>query len=279
MLRKRPPQTSSFVVSLALHIVLGVLLVRTLTFGPLNRLFDGDPPSAPVERIGFVALPQDGPPQAGISGGDDRPERPKREAPPLVAPTEVPNGLPEAPAAPVVDREEGGSGPLIGRGGPLAGIRPSFSEPRVWVPPAAITSAPKTMPERLDSALSARIAAHEDSLKATAAARAKPGDWTWEKDGKKYGWDAGGIQLGDKTIPAALLSMLAVNMQMVTAEQNARTPDRLLRDRWAAETRAYGQRNVDYEDFQKAVKAIRQRKDRERREAEASRQDESPAGR
>ena len=276
---KRPRQTSSFLVSLALHIVLGVVLVRTLTFGPLNRLFDDEPTSAPVERIGFVALPQEGPPQAGISGGDGRPERAKPPTPPLVAPVAVPTGVPAAPAAPVVQREEGGSGPLVGRGGPLAGIRPSFSEPRVWVPPAPIVSAPKTMPERLDSALSARIAAHEDSLEATAAARAKPGDWTWERGGKKYGWDAGGIQLGDKTIPAALLSMLAVNMQMVTAEQNARTPDRLMRDRWASETRAYGQRNIDYEDFQKTVKAIRERKDRERREAEAARQGDQPAGR
>ena len=276
---KRPRQTSSFLVSLALHLVLGVVLVRTLTFGPLDRLFDDDPTSAPVERIGFVALPQEGPPQSGISGGDNRPERPKPETPALVAPAAVPTGVPEAPAAPVVDREEGGSGPLVGRGGPLAGIRPSFSEPRVWVPPAPIVSAPKTMPERLDSALSARIAAHEDSLKATAAARAAPGDWTWEKGGKKYGWDAGGIQLGDKTIPAALLSMLAVNMQMVTAEQNARTPDRLMRDRWATEVRAYGQRNVDYETFQKTVKAIRERKDRERREAEASRDVPPPASR
>ena len=94
---QRPRSSSSVAASVAVHIVLGALLVRVLSFGPFG-MFDREPPSAPVERIGFVALPQDGPAHSGISGGDDRPERPKDAPPPLVAPTAIPTGVPVAPS-------------------------------------------------------------------------------------------------------------------------------------------------------------------------------------
>ena len=260
---QQPQPRSSVAISIALHVVLGLVLVRFLTFGSLNLFDDG---TAPVERIGFVALPQDGPPSPGVSGGDDRPERPRTAPPPLVAPSAVPTGVPVLPAEPAAPREEeeGGSGPLVGRGGPLAGIRPSYSEPRVWVPPAPLVTAPKTMTERVDSALSARIAQHEDSLRLTAAARKAPGDWTWERGGKKYGWDQKGIRLGDFTIPSALLPTLAANTALNPAAQQRAELERLAR-----EVREQGQRNMTEDEFRKAVNSIRERKERERRDAEA----------
>ena len=262
-LKQQPQPRSSVAISVVLHVVLGVVLVRFLTFGHLS-FFDEDR-SAPVERIGFVALPQDGPPSPGISGGDGRPVSPRAARPP-VAPTAVPAGVPAAPAAPSEQADKGGSGPLVGRGGPMAGIRPSYSEPRVWVPPAEIVTAPKTMPERLDSALTALIAAKEDSLKQAGAGSyaKKPGDWTWERGGKKYGWDQGGIRLGDFTIPSALLPKLAANTALNPAAQERAELDRLAR-----EVREQGQRNMTEADFRKAVRSIRERKERERRDAEA----------
>lgn len=264
-MKQQPQHRSSVAISVVLHVVLGVVLVRFLTFGSLN-LFDDPDASAPVERIGFVALPQEGPPSPGISGGDGRPMRPRAERPPLVAPSAVPAAVPIAPATPAPLEEEGGSGPLVGRGGPMAGIRPSYSEPRVWVPPAEMVTAPKTMPERLDSALSARIQAKEDSLRLAGAGSyaKKPGDWTWEKNGKKYGWDQGGIRLGDFTIPSALLPKLAANTALNPAAQERAELDRLAR-----EVREQGQRNMTEADFRKAVRSIRERKERERRDAEA----------
>ena len=263
-MKQQPQHRSSVAISIALHVVLGVALVRLLTFGNIS-LFDDT--SAPVERIGFVALPQEGPPSPGVSGGDGRPERPRSARPPLVAPSAVPTGVPVAPATPGASVEDdGGSGPLVGRGGPMAGIRPSYSEPRVWVPPAEIVTAPKTMTERLDSSLTALIQAKEDSLRlAGAGAYAKkPGDWTWEKNGKKYGWDQGGIRLGDFTIPSALLPKLAANTALNPAAQERAELDRLAR-----EVREQGQRNMTEAEFRKAVNSIRERKERERRDAEA----------
>ena len=266
MKQQQPPQPrSSVAISFALHVVLGVVLVRFLTFGPLYDIFRDPDARPPVERIGFVALPQGGPAQAGVSGGDDRPERPRRTPPPLVAPASIPVGIPAAPATPSEPVEdEGGSGPLVGRGGPLAGIRPSYSEPRVWVEPAPLVSAPRTLPEALDSTLAARIRVHEDSLQLTAAARKAPGDWTWERGGKKYGWDQKGIRLGDFTIPSALLPALAANTALNPAAQQRAELERLAR-----EVREQGQRNMTEAEFRKAVTSIRERKERERRDAEA----------
>ena len=264
--RQQRRSAASIAVSVALNVGLLALIAQAIASTPLLNLFEGPKaPTAPVERISFIAVPKtDGPTQAGISGGDDRPESAKHPLPPLVAPTSIPTSLPPVPAQSAPD-DGGGSGPLVGRGGPLAGIRPSFSEPRVWVPPAPIVSAPKTMTERLDSALATRIRLHEDSLQLTASARRAPGDWTWEKNGKKYGWDEKGIRLGDKSIPSALLPKLAANVALNPAAQERQSMERLM-----DETRAQAVRNINEDQFRKAVKAIRERKERERREAEAA---------
>ena len=263
---QRQRSSTSVAVSIALHLVLGLGLARALTFGPFDGLFSDESPSVPVERIGFVALPQAGPAQAGISGGDGRPERPKHAQPPLVAPTVIPTGIPPLSSTPAPPVDDGGSGPIVGKGGPLAGIRPTFSEPRVWVPPAELVTAPKTLPERLDSALQSKLRQHEDSLRlAGAGAYAKkPGDWSWEKNGKKYGWNENGIQWGDKHIPAPLLPRLASNVALNPAAREAQQLDRLM-----SETREQAQRNMNEAEFRAAVKSIRERKERERKAAEA----------
>ena len=41
---------------------------------------------------------------------------------------------PAAPKAPQSD-DQGGSGPLVGGGGPLRGVQPSYADPRVWSGP------------------------------------------------------------------------------------------------------------------------------------------------
>src|SRR5581483_2570607 len=81
-------------------------------------------------------------------------------------------------------------------------------------PPGDVVSAPtrKTYSERLDSVLAARVQAHNDSLAAIAANAARaPGDWTFSKNGKKYGIDSKKIYLGDFSIPTAILALLPLN--------------------------------------------------------------------
>ena len=120
------------VVSIILHVVVGAALLRVLLIPhALNSLFAKKDLAVEPERISFLALPQTAePPSPGRSGGNNRPiTTPRTTAPaaPLVAPTEVPSTLPPVsptPAAPTATDDEG-TGPLIGRGGPTRGVRPS----------------------------------------------------------------------------------------------------------------------------------------------------------
>jgi hypothetical protein len=120
------------------------------------------------------------------------------------------------------------------------------------------------MLERLDSGLTARIQAHEDSIDANSPKGRKPGDWTVTRNGKKYGLDQNKIYIGSIEIPSAVLALLPLNVQ---ANPTVRDRERAL---------SYMSRDIAYhaarasrdDDFKAAVKRIRERKERERREAE-----------
>ena len=263
---KQRQTTTSLAISIALHLVLGAALVRVVLMPlPPSDLFEREKGSQPpVERIGFIALPKAGPvTTAGKSGGDGRPVS-SRPVPPLRAPTAVPNDVPAAPATPPAPA--GGSGEVIGRGGPEQGIRPSFNDPRVWVPAAPMVTVPRTPAERLDSSLAARLQAHRDSLETYTHApnKAERGDWTFERNGEKYGIDQKYIHLGKFQLPTAALAFLPLNR----AQGNPVAADR---ERALSQMRAdiqfQAQRAMNEDEFRNAVKAIRERKERERAEA------------
>jgi len=265
--QRRPP--TSLALSIALHVVVGAVLVRVLTIPlPLDDLFDRDRGSEPkVERISFIALPKAGPvPTPGKSGGDGRPPS-ERSAPPppLRAPTAVPSTLPAPSAAPP---QPAGSGEVIGAGGPTAGVRPSYGDPRVWVPPAPVVSLPRTQVGRLDSALTSRLRAHRDSMALATHVpnKAERGDWTVERNGKKYGIDQKFIHLGSFQLPTAALALLPLNRQ---ANPQAMERERALN--YMHDDIAFqAQRALNQEEFRNAVKSIRERKERERAEAAKS---------
>ena len=264
--RPAPP----FLASVALHIVLGAALLRVLLIPvPLKSLFERE--AAPVpERIGFIALPRQGAPDPGRSGGDDRPLVPKarRTAPPaFVAPVGVPSPLPAA--APAAEGPGGGSGERIGAGGPEAGIRPSYGDPRLWVPPSAVVVTPRTPAQRLDSALKTGLRRHLDSLavaEAATASQRQPGDLTIDGPGGKWGIDDKFIRLGKLSIPNAALALLPLNVQRGLSTN----PVALERERAHALMRAdinyQSQRRLTEEELRLAARRIRERKDRERRE-------------
>ena len=272
--RRRPSQP--LVISIVIHLFLAIGMARMLISPTtMSRLF-GRAQSKEVvaERVGFLRLPTTtGPAVKGRSGGDGRP---LSETPParLVAPSEVPSTIPvapatEAPAAPV----EGGSGPLTGSGGPAQGIRPTYTGPRVWAAPGDIVSAPKSAKEKLDSAIVSIIAPFNDSLAVASGAR-KPGDWTFEKGGRKYGIDPQFIRLGKFSIPTAVLALLPINQQA-----NPTVSDRnKLQNQLHADIFWQAQRGMNEADFKKAVKSIRERKERQRKaEGEnKTRQEDSP---
>ena len=261
----------SVAVSIALHIAFGAFLLWVLSIPyPLRELLERTRPRVPPEQISFISIPNRGETTPGRSGGDGLPERPNaRPAParPLIAPSETPSVVPPAPTAPVPEEEVGGSGPLVGRGGPVRGIVPSYSDPRVWTDPNAVVLAlPRSVSEQLDSMLVSGTQRVRDSI-ALASAQRKPGDWTWTKDGKKYGWDAAGIHLGGITIPRELLA-LGGALAKVDAASNPQVAERARAIRAMTQDINYNApRAMNAEEFRTAVKRIRERKERERREA------------
>jgi hypothetical protein len=155
--------------------------------------------------------------------------------------------------------DEGGTGPLVGGGGPVRGVRPSYSDGRLWSPPSPIIAPPKTVAQTIDSLIADAIAPYNDSVAAVAAGR-DPTDWTIKKGGYKWGIDKRAIRLGPVSIPTALLAMLPLNLQgNPTTMERDRTYAAMNRDiTWHA------QQAINDADFMKAVRSIRERKERER---------------
>jgi hypothetical protein len=156
----------------------------------------------------------------------------------------------------------GGAG--VGGGvGPATGIVPADPDPRLSTDAHQFIPVPKTHAQRVDSAVRATIYAYNDSVaRAAAAAGRKPGDWTFEKGGQKWGIDGNKIYLGKFAIPSAVLAALPLKIQG--------NPGEGLSDRLAPTRRAdlmeHAQAQYHDDEFKTAVKRIRERKDRERRE-------------
>ncbi|MEP6691721.1 MAG: hypothetical protein ABJD07_11230 [Gemmatimonadaceae bacterium] len=263
LLPVRDKQPAGVVWSVVIHLVFGALLIWVLALPyPLSRLFSNDQGATiPVEKISFLRLPDRGTTTAGRSGGDDRPIAPRAPEPPrLVAPTTVPTTIPIAPVATLPTPVTGGNGPLIGRGGAVQGVTPSYHDSPLWAIPTEIATAPKSVSQKLDSALSTRIAAHNDTVDAYYRGhKLERGDWTFERDGKKFGIDSSGLHLGSITIP----SMLLPHFQPNTAEQLAKNRAIAMVNQ---EVRESAQRAMNADEFREAVKRIRERKEREKRE-------------
>ena len=265
----------SVAVSIALHVAFGAFLLWVFSIPyPLREMLERTRPRVAPEQISFISIPNRGETTPGRDGGDGLPERPNSppaRTEPLVAPSETPSAIP--PVTPAPRQEEvGGSGPLVGRGGPVRGIVPSYSDPRVWTDPnARVLALPRSLSEQLDSMLVSGTQRVRDSM-ALASGQRKPGDWSWTKDGKKYGWDAEGIHLGGVTIPNAILGLGAAGLVqgglLDGVAANPQVADRARTIRAMTQDINYNApRAMNAEEFRTAVKRIRERKERERREA------------
>ena len=253
-------------VSIALHVVVFAIIAHAITIpGGLELWLRNVPEQAvPAERIGFLALPRDAVPVAGRSGGDDRPVMP--DAPPLapiVAPTEVPVGIPPAPDEPAPSEVPGGRGPVVGRGGPTQGIVPRYDSP-IWAPVAPEVIAPRSSAEEIREGIAARVWAQNDSIRRAQPTGRAPGDWTVGEGDKKFGIDQRKIYLGPVEIPTAVLALLPINAQ---ANPQALDRNRAL-DMQRADIANQAQRAVTEEEFKEAIKRIRERKERERKKAQ-----------
>jgi hypothetical protein len=270
-----PPRRDyrSLATSLALHVVGIALLIRIVMVpSTLTMLFRQDVRVPPTpEKVTFIAIaPRNDTTvaRAQIDGGDNRQAAPDVPvAPMLRAPVTVPTELPPAPTIKAVPGEPGGSGPLIGGGGVLRGVQPAFGDGRLWPEPGPLIGAPKTDDERRDSVFAARLGQYQDSLNLAERGQVGPGErpsWIFNRGGQEYGIDRNKIHLGKFSLPSALLYQLPL-----AKYQGDITRDRE-RNMIAAEMYDQTHRRLNEEQFREAVKAIRARKERERREADAA---------
>ncbi len=230
-----------------------------------------------VHRVEYVA-PMAGGGESRYSGSEDRNNRPedpeevREDEEVIVAPSSIPTTLPNLPKDTATRGGAGGptSGPLVGGKGNTRGVQPRYTDPRLWPSPekdvadAAAKAPPKTPAQQLDSLIKEALGRHNDSVEVAKANTKEPGDWTFEKDGQKYGIDKKFIRLGPVAIPTAILALLPLNRSAnpATTERDRRNAS------MGAEIQAQAQRRINDADFQKAVRAIRERKERERKEAQ-----------
>lgn len=262
----------SILISVLAHVV-GIAILVRIAIVPIKWDLAPHADLKPVQtHVDYVRVGADSVARPR-AGGDNR--RVTNHAAPaqIVAPAAIPSALPPEPpktavAAPVVPAD-GGNGPVIGGGGPTRGVTPEFIDPRIWAPTAPVSVKPKSRKELIDSAIETRVHQVEDSLAALGPQRA-PGDWTLKgKDGKKYGIDQKFIHLGNFSIPTALLALLPLNVQgNPSTYENAKRIGAM-----RAEILDQEARDARDQDFNSAVKELRERLQRER--AEKAKEDET----
>ncbi len=267
---RRDGDTRAFVVAVFIQLTFIAIIVPTLIV-PLAVDFLRDDAGGPIvtERISFqVLLPTDGeserrPARDGGDASEPSTDAALVEAPPIVAPSVVPPRVPPPRAEP---RDPVGVGPLVGSGGPAQGIRPSFTDQRLWVTRSRVVIAPivpLTRSDTLRNMLRSRALAVMDSMISLPSDAGRQGDWTVDRNGKKYGIDPGFIRLGNFSIPTAVLAMLPMNVQAnPIAMERARRLNSL-----REEIQTQAARSIRDDEFRKAVQALRERKERERSEA------------
>ncbi len=273
--RRRGDPRASVAAFLLQFGIISIIVPTLLVPVAFELLRDSSGREVMPERISFImaAPPSTGPSTAAArDGGDGRTavENPQPSAP-IIAPSAVPSGVPTGVAP---SREPaGGVGPLVGGGGPTKGIRPSFNDPRLWQQPSDVVEAPivpMTRADSLQALLWATAADYMDSVaRATPNPGRAPGDWTFDRNGKKYGIDPKMIRLGDFSIPTALLALLPMN----NVQANPTGIERARRlSSMRTEIMEQADRRARDDDFYAAVRALRLRKEKERAEAAARQQ-------
>jgi hypothetical protein len=205
------------------------------------------------------------PPPTENSGGGHTAEPIRRAAPaPLQAPVTVPEAVPVAhPSDSSQAQAAGGTGSGMGVSGSAVatGIEPRLPDKRIALEAGPITRTPRTNAETVDSIVTLAIGIVRDSL-AIVSGQRKPGDWTIKRpNGDIWGADQKWIYLGKYKIPSALLALLPLNTAGGGSPIEARSAAYIRRDVLES-----GQRAISEDEFRAAVKRIRERKEREKRQ-------------
>lgn len=261
---KRQDEKGSILFSVVAHVIL-IALIASITFHyDLASLF-GPKEDVPVERVTYVKVV----PKAAAPAGDatqktvDKAKKALQPTP-LLAPQVIPSTLPPipAPSAGVVGGVPGGTG--TAPTGIATGIEPSLPDPRIELRPQSLRL-PLSQAAKNDSAIRAiYIAYRQAEIEAEANKGKSPRDWTFEKGGQKYGIDSSYIYLGKFKLPSAILAALPFNTGGVDGHRiiENRNADWIRNDIYAHS------QGITEDDFRAAIKRIRERTDREKKEEE-----------
>lgn len=264
---KRQDRKTPVLLSLGIHVVL-IALIASITFTyPIASFFDREV-AAPTERIQYVRVqPAAGP--AGEPGGPAprKARETKIETPaPLLPPAVTPSALPPIPApSPAAGSGTGtGTGTGGGGGGLATGVEPALPDPRIELRPNSLRM-PLSVAQRNDSAVKAIYMAYREAeIEAASRQGRSPRDWTFEKNGQKYGLDSSYIYLGKFKLPSAILAALPFNFGGVDGR-------RIIEGRnsaWIQNDIYTHSQGLSEDDFRSAVRRIRERKEKEKKEAE-----------
>lgn len=258
----------SIALSLVIHVFV-IAAIASITFRyPLASLFNVTRDTLPKERIQYVRVQPAAAPSQAVGNGSQPKETPRRvpKPAPLLPPSTIPIGLPPIP--PPTASVGAVSGTPTGSGGAPAGlatgIEPALPDPRIELRPNGLRL-PLTMAQKNDSAVKAiYLAYREAEVEAEEHRGRSPRDWTMSHDGQKYGLDSQYIYLGKFKLPSAILAALPLNHGGVEGSRiiEARNAAWIQNDIY---THAQG---MSEDDFRAAVKRIRERMDRERKDAQ-----------
>jgi hypothetical protein len=265
MLGKGQDQKGSIAVSVVVHVV-AIALIASITFSyQFSSAFKERTPV--TERIQYVVAKPI--PRSDVGNGSQEKRTPPKKAPApakLLPPSTIPTAIPPIPPPNVSVGSISGTGSGTGGSpnGVATGIEPAMPDPRIELRPNGL-HIPLSLGERNDSAVKAiYLAYREAELEAESNRGRSAKDWTFERGGQKYGIDSQYVYLGKFKLPSAILAALPLNFGGVNGT-------RILENRnaaWIQNDIYTHSQGMSEDDFRAAIKRIRDRVDRERKEAE-----------
>ena len=280
ILETGPKQKGSVAVSLVANAIL-IALLASITFTyPPSAFFAAEKTPSQTERVTYVQVQPRG--AATVGNGAAPKAKPKKVATPvpepIFAPSVIPTTLPPIPApTPSVGATSGtatgtGGAPGGAPTGVATGIEPALPDPRIELKPNSLRL-PLSMAQKNDSAVKAIYMAYREAEIAAEENRGRsPRDWTIQRNGQKYGVDSQYIYLGKFKVPSAILAALPFNYGGVDGARiiQARNAN------WIRDDIMSHSQGMSEDDFRAAIKRIRERKDRERKESEKAAAKASP---
>jgi len=254
---RKQRSAGSLAISIAMHVVFGSALLSIVFRHPLGQLMGIPEPLAKTERLTFVQL---APQPTAHSGRAAIPERGSRPAP-LTAPTVVPDVVLPAPDSSTARAAGGNSvGKGVAGAGVATGVVPMPPDPRIDLTPGQLQHASPTVPEAVDGIIELTVGIVNDSMQVYAERNRLP-EWIKKSKNGEWGVTPQYIALGKLKIPTALLALLPLNISPRVSPIEARRDAYIRRD-----IMENAQRSISEDEFRAAVKRIRVRKERERKE-------------